>query len=82
MHIRPMPSVKQIINDWGGAAEMSRALRLPLQTVYSWMLRDAIPATRVIDVERLTGVPRHKLRPDIFPAPPRGPRAKKAATYV
>ncbi len=69
-----MSSVKQIINDSGGAIEIARILRIPVQTVYSWMLRDVVPATRVIDIERLTGVPRHKLRPDIFPAPPRSRR--------
>jgi DNA-binding transcriptional regulator YdaS (Cro superfamily) len=27
-----------------------------------------IPATRVIQWETITGIPRHKLRPDVFPA--------------
>lgn len=71
MHNSGMLSVKQIVNNWGGAIEMARALRLPPQTVYSWCFRDVVPAARVIDVERLTGVPRHKIRPDIFPPPPR-----------
>jgi DNA-binding transcriptional regulator YdaS (Cro superfamily) len=28
-----------------------------------------VPAERAIDVESITGVPRHELRPDIYPPP-------------
>lgn len=34
--------------------------------VWQWK---RVPAERVIDVERVTGIPRHLLRPDIFPNP-------------
>lgn len=29
-----------------------------------------VPADRVLEVERITGIPRHELRPDIYPADP------------
>lgn len=33
---------------------------------------DRVPSERVLDVERITGISRHELRPDIFgPAPER-----------
>lgn len=35
-----------------------------------WQWRK-VPATRVLIVERITGIPRHMLRPDIFPNPAR-----------
>ena len=35
-------------------------------TVTRW-LQKRIPAERVLEVERITGVPRHELRPDIYP---------------
>ena len=28
---------------------------------------ESVPPRRVLDVERVTGVPRHLLRPDIYP---------------
>lgn len=28
---------------------------------------DRVPAVRVIEVEKITGIPRHVLRPDIYP---------------
>ena len=28
-----------------------------------------VPPTRVVTVERITGIPRHVIRPDIFPSP-------------
>lgn len=37
-------------------------------TVLRWE-RKKIPAERVLDIERATGVPRHELRPDIYPPP-------------
>lgn len=30
---------------------------------------ERVPAERVLDVERITGVSRHDLRPDLYPAP-------------
>jgi DNA-binding transcriptional regulator YdaS (Cro superfamily) len=52
----------------GGPSALSRALngvRTP-QAISVWR---RVPATFVEDVERITGIPRHELRPDIYPAP-------------
>lgn len=31
--------------------------------------RRQVPAERVIEFEKITGIPRHKLRPDVFDTP-------------
>ncbi len=51
----------------GGGAALARQLNVRRQAIYQWRV---VPPTRVLDVERITGVSRHDLRPDLFgPAP-------------
>lgn len=50
----------------GGLRALGRALGIKFQSIQNWR---QIPAERVIAVERATGIPREKLRPDIFGAP-------------
>jgi len=60
----------------GGSVALAAALsaagpKLTSQAVSQWK---RVPAERVIEVERLTGVSRHELRPDVF-----GPAASTAS---
>ena len=48
-----------------GPAELARRLGITRQAVDQWR---KVPATRAVEVERETGIPRHELRPDVFPA--------------
>lgn len=59
----------------GGASALARAIgRITPQAISQW---GRVPAERVLDVERVTGVSRHELRPDIFGEPATlGARAK------
>ena len=41
-------------------------IRITPQAISQW---SKVPAERVLTVERLTGVPRHDLRPDLYPPP-------------
>lgn len=52
----------------GGASGLARALTddISPQAISQWK---RVPAERVADVERATGIPRHRLRPDIFERP-------------
>lgn len=51
----------------GGNTGLARRLgKLTSQAVSQWK---HVPAQRVLDVERITGIPRHQLRPDIYPMP-------------
>lgn len=48
----------------GGIVKLSLALGLSRGACSQW---HRIPAERVIEVERLTGIPREILRPDLYP---------------
>ena len=49
-------------------ADLARTLGVDKATVTRWGQK-GIPAERVPDVERLTGIGRHELRPDLWKAP-------------
>jgi DNA-binding transcriptional regulator YdaS (Cro superfamily) len=58
--------------DWaGGRSRLARALGLHRQTVCTWaqMRRPRVSAPHVLELERLSGVPRYELRPDLYPRP-------------
>lgn len=48
----------------GSKSELARRLGVAVQSIQQW---SRIPAERVSDVERVTGIPRHELRPDLYP---------------
>jgi len=52
----------------GGTAELARRLGVSQPSVSNWL---KVPAERVVDVERASGVPRIQLRPDLFAQPRR-----------
>lgn len=52
---------------FGGFAELAKRLHVTRQAVSAWRQRGCVPAERVIEIERLTGVSRYDLRPDIYP---------------
>lgn len=50
-------------------ADLAARLGVQPPAVCKWE-RGRIPAERVLDVERVTGIPRHELRPDLYPPEP------------
>jgi DNA-binding transcriptional regulator YdaS (Cro superfamily) len=52
----------------GGNTGLARALdgEITPQAISQWK---QVPAERTIDVERVTGISRHRLRPDLYPMP-------------
>ena len=50
----------------GSAASLANALGVTPQAISQWL---EVPAERVLDVERITGVSRHRLRQDLYPVP-------------
>jgi len=45
---------------------LADALEVTQGAVSQWMNK-RVPAERVLEFEKLTGIPRHELRPDIYP---------------
>lgn len=56
--------IETAIERAGGITALARGLGITHNAIYSWQ---RVPAERVLDVERLSGVSRHDLRPDIYP---------------
>lgn len=66
-HLTP---VERVIEVLGGPSKAAEVLGLSGPSVVSnWRARGKVPPERVLEVERVTGISRHELRPDVF-----GPR--------
>lgn len=50
-----------------GPGKLGAAVGVSSQAISQWK---QVPAQRVLQVERVTGVPRHMLRPDLYPPSP------------
>jgi DNA-binding transcriptional regulator YdaS (Cro superfamily) len=62
--------LKRAIENAGGMLAFAAALGIRRQAIWKWR---RCPAHRIIEVERLTSVPREELRPDLYRVPrPRG----------
>lgn len=55
---------RKAIKQAGGGAKLAGALNLKRQAIYQWQ---RVPADHVSAVEQITGIPRHELRPDLYP---------------
>ncbi len=64
-----MPNaIERAVDAAGGQSALARALGVTPQAVQRWCATGVVPPIRVIDVERLTGISRHALRPDLYPS--------------
>jgi DNA-binding transcriptional regulator YdaS (Cro superfamily) len=55
--------IEIIIEAGGGVSQLAYKLKISKGAVSQW---HRVPIARALDVERITGIPRSKLRPDIF----------------
>lgn len=63
----PKQALEKAVEAAGGTrAGLARLLGITMQAVGQW---DEAPTGRVLEIERLTGVSRHDLRPDLYPRP-------------
>lgn len=55
-------------NKHGVKAELARRMGLSRSAISAWFAEGGrVPAERALQIERLTGVPRSRLRPDLWP---------------
>lgn len=65
--------IEAAIRTAGTQKVFADALKISSASVSEWKSRGRVPAERVLEIERLFGVSRHDLRPDVFgPAPKSG----------
>lgn len=60
-----MDTLPQAFSNRGLRIRLARDLGITPGAIYQWR---RVPAERVIQVERLTGISRHELRPDLYPS--------------
>jgi DNA-binding transcriptional regulator YdaS (Cro superfamily) len=58
-------SACEAIDAIGGVAAVAAKTGISIQAIYKWK-RSGIPPSRAIQIEALSGISRHQLRPDIF----------------
>lgn len=64
--------VEKFIAALGGPTKAAAALGIENPSVIAnWRTRGRVPAERTLDIERITGISRHELRPDVFGQPER-----------
>jgi DNA-binding transcriptional regulator YdaS (Cro superfamily) len=52
-----------LIKEAGGLRPLARILGISHQAILQW---DKVPAERMLEIEKLTGIARERLRPDLF----------------
>jgi len=66
----PMKCVAEIVEKVGGQSALAKMCGVRQSAVWNWLNRHGskgIPPQYVVTVERATGIPRHEIRPDVFP---------------
>jgi DNA-binding transcriptional regulator YdaS (Cro superfamily) len=66
-------SLREAILAAGSRRALGRLLGISGQAIANW---DRVPAERVADIERVTGISRRQLRPDLYGAPVLAPSVK------
>mgnify|MGYP000843959381 CR=1 FL=1 len=61
------PVMTRILDCTKSQTELARLVGKSQSTVQYWFSSGRVPPEHVLDVERVTGIPRQEIRPDIYP---------------
>lgn len=61
-------AIQKAANVAGSQSALARSLKVTPQAVQKMCATGRVPAERVLDIEKLTGVNRSELRPDLYPS--------------
>ncbi|WP_225206260.1 transcriptional regulator [Novosphingobium huizhouense] len=65
----PVAALANAVEILGGQSATARLLKVSQPSVWKWLNGGGrLPGEHVLAIEAATGVPRHHLRPDIYPA--------------
>ena len=68
VYMTDLEALQKAIDAVGGQTKLAKVCNTTQQRVWNWLNRDKkVPAECVLLIEKVTGVPRHKLRSDIYP---------------
>lgn len=74
----PVETAIQVAN---GVRPLARLIGIAAPSVWEWRKRGRVPAERVLQLEAVTGLSRHVLRPDLYPQDlPRRGRPARTST--
>jgi DNA-binding transcriptional regulator YdaS (Cro superfamily) len=62
-----MNPIERAVEAAGGAKALAQKFQISRQAVEKWIEHKRIPAERVLEIEAASGIPRHELRPDLYP---------------
>ncbi|MBB1329480.1 helix-turn-helix domain-containing protein [Pseudoalteromonas sp. SR43-7] len=60
-------ALQKAIATLGGQVKLADAIQTSQQNVSNWLRTGKVAPDKVILIEKVTGVSRHELRPDIYP---------------
>lgn len=63
-----MSAISKAVEKVGGQSALAKILGVSSQAVNKMFASGRVPAERVLAIEKASGVPRHELRPDLYPA--------------
>ena len=67
--VSTMKAIDRAVRAAGGMQALADMCGVSYQAIQKWRSRRrrAVPAERVLQIERFSGISRHELRPDLYP---------------